>query len=449
MNKEPDQSSIVRLKTRGNALRTKIMTWFSNDPLLKGMLIIGSGTAAAQVLSIVFVPILTRIYPPAIYGTLAVFTSLLSILIVASSFRYELTLPLPEKDDDAEYLLILSFLIIGTLTIVLFIVLAISGDYLAGIFHFEFIKPYYWLFCLGFLGISAYQVLSLWTLRSKDYVTITKTRIVQSIIGSVSKILLGILAFGSFGLICGEIIGRIAGITTLGRTILPKIWQTFHTLDIRRMKALAYQYRKFPEFSLPASFINELSLQVPTLFISSVYGFQIVGLYALTYSMLVLPVSLVSSSIGQVFYGESSELFRHGSQEILTLYQDTTKKLFLFGAPIIMTGAIISPVVFPIIFGSAWKDAGMFSLPLSIMVIGQFVVASTDRLELYGFNQWELAWNISRTILVLTGFYLCYVFSFTVVPTVLVFSCIMTTMYVANYILNIRAIKHVLRKDTA
>ena len=69
--------------------------------------------------------------------------------------------PLPEKDDDAEYLLILSFFIVCTLTIILFVILMVAGDFLAGIFHFEFIAPYYWLFCIGFFGISVYQILTL------------------------------------------------------------------------------------------------------------------------------------------------------------------------------------------------------------------------------------------------------------------------------------------------
>lgn len=448
MDSETNQTKnfIDRLKIYGNSLRTKIIARFLSDPLLKGIVIIGSGTAVAQMLGIIFIPIITRIYPPEIYGTLAVFSSLLSILIVASSFRYELTLPLPEKDEDAEYLLVLSFFIVFILTIIFFVVLAVSGDFLAGIFHFEFLKPYYWLFCLGFFGISIYQILTYWTLRSKNYVIITQTRIAQSFSSSVSKIVLGILAFGSFGLICGDIIGRMVGIGTLGRTILPKIWQTIHNFDMNKLKTLAYEYRKFPAFSMPASFINEISLQVPTLFISAIFGFQVVGLYALTYSMLVLPVSLVATSMSQVYIGESSELFRKRSEEILTLYQKTTKKLFLFGAPLIFTGAIISPLVFPLIFGSAWKDAGMFSVPLSFMVIGQFVISTTDRLELYGFNHWELAWNISRTVFVLAGFYLSLVYSLSAVSTVLIFSLILTVMYAINYILNIKAIMHVLKK---
>ena len=79
-----------------------------------------------------------------------------------------------------------------------------------------------------------------------------------------------------------------------------------------------------------------------------------------------------------------------------------------------------------------------------MMIISNFVVSSTDRLELYGFNHWELAWNISRTCMVLFVFYLSYIFALSPVLTVLVFSGIMTVMYGVNYILNIKAIRHVL-----
>jgi O-antigen/teichoic acid export membrane protein len=445
MNTAPDHSEnfIGRCKTFFTRIKTKITSRIPPDPLLKGIVILGSGTVISQVLGIIFVPIITRIYPPAIYGTLAVFSSLLSILIVGSSLRYELTIPIAEKDDDAEYLLILSFSIVCVLTIVLFVLMTFFGDVLAGTFHFEFISPYYWLFCIGFLGISVYQILTYWTLRSKDYILITRTRIAQSISGSVSKIILGVLSFGSFGLIGGEIIGRMVGIGTLGRTIIPRLWRVIRNFDMQRMRSLALRFKKFPTFSLPSSFINEISLQVPTLFISGIFGFQMVGLYSMCYSMLVLPVSFVSGSIAQVFFSESSELFRQKSDKMLVLYLQTTKKLFLFGAPLILGGAVVFPYLFPIVFGSAWQDAGMFSLPLSMMVIAQFVVSSTDRLELYGYNHWELAWNISRTCLVLSGFYLAYVFTLSPVTTVLVFSFIMTVMYVVNYILNIEAMKRV------
>jgi O-antigen/teichoic acid export membrane protein len=451
MNKSPDhpEKFIDTIKTRINTIHTNGLSFISSDPLLKGIIILGSGTVISQVLSILFVPILTRIYPPEVYGTLAVFTSLLTILLVGSSFKYELTIPIAENDEDAETLLLLSLLIACILSVILFVVLTIWGNFLAVLFHFEFMMSYYWLFCVGFFGIALYQILTYWTLRTKDYARISQTRVAQSISGSVSKIILGLLSLGSFGLIFGEIIGRLVGISTLGKTILPKIWRSARTINFTAVRTLAVRYKRFPTYSLPAGFISETILQVPTLFLSSTFGFQIVGLYILSYSMLELPVSLISNSIVQAFFGESSALLRNKSDKLLSLYQETTKKLFLFGAPIIFLGAVISPVVFPIVFGSAWNDAGLFSLPLSIMVIAQFVVASTDRLEMYGFNQWELIWNICRTIFVLLGLYLALHFGLSAVNTILLYSLIMTFMYAICYFLNIQAIRKVMKRNDA
>jgi O-antigen/teichoic acid export membrane protein len=442
MSRESESSEkfIIRLKTYVNSLRLRFTSRLSEEPLLKGILILGSGTAISQLLGIIFIPIITRMYPPAIYGTLAVFSSLISILLVVSTMRYDLTIPIAEKDDDAEYLVILSFLILSILTFILFVFLAVWGTYLAGIFHFEFLSPYYWLFCVGLFGASSYQILTFWALRSKQYILITRTNISQSIGGSVSKIILGIFSFGSSGLIGGEVIGSWVGIGSLGEKILPKIWRRIHTLDLHLLRALAYRYRKFPTYSMPSAFVNVIALQVPTLFLSGLYGFQIVGLFSLSTSMLIKPVSFVAGSISEVYTAECADLFRQKSDKLLPLFLDTTKKLFMFGAPVVMAAAVVAPVVFPIIFGSAWKDAGMFVLPLSIFVLSQFVVSSTDRLELYGYNDWSLAWNIGRTVLVLCGFYLSSLFNFSPITAIWIFSVIMTLMYVVCYLLNIKAI---------
>lgn len=441
----PFEKFTIRLKTYRTSFSKQFASRFSSDPLLKGILILGSGTAISQVVGLVLVPIITRIYPPAIYGTLAVFNSLITLLLVASTLKYELAIPIAEKDDDAEYLVVLCILILSILTVILFGILTFWGTYLAGIFNFEFLEPYYWLFCIAFFGASLYQMLTYWALRSKLYVQITKTKISQSISGQVSKIIFGILSFGSFGLIIGDIIGRWVGIGTLGKKILPKIWRSIHDIDVHRLRSLASTYRKFPTYSLPSAFINVLALQIPVLFLSNIYGFQIAGLYSLSISITLSPVLFISTSISQAYTAECSDLFRQKSDALLPLYQKTTKKLFKYGAPLILTGAVISPFVFPVIFGSAWKDAGFFVLPLSIYVIAQFVVSSTDRLDMYGYNHWALVWNISRTLLVIGGFYFALVYNLTPIVTILIFSLIMTIMYVICYMLNIKAIKAVLR----
>ena len=239
----------------------------------------------------------------------------------------------------------------------------------------------------------------------------------------------------------------MVGIGTLGRTILPKIWQSIHDSGFSQIEISGtYGSKNFQNFLCQPDSSMKFHYKPRLFFYRVCLVSRLQGYYSLSYSMLVLPVSLISNSIMQVYFGEISELFRQKSDKILPLYQETTKKLFMFGAPIILIGAVISPIFFPIIFGSAWKDAGMFSLPLSMLVISNFVVASTDRLDFYGFNDWQLAWNISRTILVLAGFYIAFLFTLSPVTTILLYSSIMTIMYVVCYILNIKAIKLVLQK---
>ncbi len=427
-----------------SAIKDTIANRVLGNPLIKGTFIIGSGAAIAQIISIVSSPIITRIYSPVDYGTLSVFISLISILTVVASFKYDNAIPVPENDEDAELLLILSLLICALMAILIFIILIFTGNYLATLLHFESIMPYYWLLCIGFIGIAIYQILTYWVIRKKEYTTITQTKISQSIAGLVTKIILGLLSFGSLGLICGEIIGRIMGIGTLGRTILPRMWKSRNKIDLKKIRAVGIHYKKFPVFSMPAALISVVSTQAPVLFISMIFGLQTVGLFSLSYSMLLLPVSLISSSITQVFFGEMSDLYRKKSDRMLSFYRYTTKNLFIFGAPIILIGSIFSPLLFPIIFGEAWKESGIFALPLCPCIIALFVVSSTsDVMVLTGYNDWWLAWNIGRTLMIVFGFYLAIYYEFSPLITVLLYSLIMTLTYIILYFLSIKVIKKV------
>ena len=59
---------------------------------------LASGTAIAQLLLVLAMPVLTRLYTPADYGALAVYSSTLTVLLVLASLRYEVAIPLPENE---------------------------------------------------------------------------------------------------------------------------------------------------------------------------------------------------------------------------------------------------------------------------------------------------------------------------------------------------------------
>src|SRR5579871_1544437 len=91
-------------------MRTLIKRMLPRNRFARNASIIAGGTAVAQVLGIISAPILTRIYHPSDFGALQVFISVMALMMVAATGRYEIALLLPEDDQSAIDLLVLSML---------------------------------------------------------------------------------------------------------------------------------------------------------------------------------------------------------------------------------------------------------------------------------------------------------------------------------------------------
>ena len=416
------------------------------NTLWKGVFVIGSGTALAQAIGIISTPIITRLYNPSDFGLLGIYSSILTILMVIASLRYEFAIPLPKDSSKAANILVLCMVLIGAIASILFISFLLAGSKIMDMLGMHDLLPYLGLIFIGFLGVGIYQALNYWAIRQRDYPRITKTRINQSLGGSISKILFGLLSLGPLGLIFGHIISNIAGIYTFTKAIIKKDSESFKNISATEIKSVAREYRSFPMYSAPSTLLFAVSLQIPVFMLSTMYGLGVVGWYTLANQMLALPVGLISGSMAQVFYGEAAKSARDSPEILRSLYIDTTKKLALIGIPLLGIIALIAPWIFPIVFGSAWEEAGMFCLPLALVAVSQFIVTPTSKLAVYGFNHWELYFNFARIIMVFGGFYIAGILGFEPVITLTIYGTIMMIMYLVLYLLNLRAIKHVMSR---
>src|SRR2546425_10423373 len=78
---------------------------------IRHILTLITGTTIAQAIPLVVTPILTRIYSPQDFGLFALYMSIIAILGVVATGRYELAIMLPEKDEDAINVVYISFII--------------------------------------------------------------------------------------------------------------------------------------------------------------------------------------------------------------------------------------------------------------------------------------------------------------------------------------------------
>ena len=122
---------------------------------LKNILTIAGGVFATQFLTVFLSPVLTRIYSPETFGIITVFLSVVNVLTVTVTLRYEYALVICRKDDEAKNLM-------GYLVVFILTSLTILGFFLSlaplKIFSFLFQEEYlFWLYHVpSLIGLNAF-----------------------------------------------------------------------------------------------------------------------------------------------------------------------------------------------------------------------------------------------------------------------------------------------------
>ncbi|MGV3773134.1 MAG: lipopolysaccharide biosynthesis protein [Verrucomicrobiales bacterium] len=330
----------------------------------RAVALISGGTVLSQLIVIAASPVLTRVYSPQEFGILAVFVSIVVTLVGVCSLRYESTIPLPEKDEDASYLVVISggFALLSSLATAL--VLWFWGEaILTRVRGTELIR-YAWMIPLSLLAAGIYQTLSFWGIRKQAFKTLSQTKLTQSIAMVATQTGAGLAGIGYSGLLAGDTLGRSMGCIPLARSlVLPK--SLFSTASIRRMFQLAVRYGKFPLIGTWNVLLNTLSIQLPFLLLNIYFSEAVTGAYALAYRVLGLPSQVVGQAVGQVLFAKVSarkndpEFMRSAAEKI-------TIGLFGVGLPFYLIIAIGGRDIFFHVFGSQWKEAGYFSQILSL-----------------------------------------------------------------------------------
>ena len=91
-------------------LYSKLETIMSN--FVANVLKLVSGSVTAQILSILLVPLITRIYSPDDLGIFQIFLSISGILIIFSTFSYQFAIMLPKKEEDSANLAFLCAILV-------------------------------------------------------------------------------------------------------------------------------------------------------------------------------------------------------------------------------------------------------------------------------------------------------------------------------------------------
>jgi O-antigen/teichoic acid export membrane protein len=330
------------------------------------MLLVG-GAAVGQLVVVVTLPLMTRLYTPAAFGIAAVFTGIIVPLNSVASFRYELAIPIPESDGKAIDLLSASLAIVVVNAILLSIAVATVGNRIAEAAGVPDLKPYLWILPLAFVGGGLYAALTYYAIRLKAFREIAGTRVSQGVGQVVVQALLGFAGWGAGGLVTGITARFWAGMLTMFRVTLQRLRPRQLLEGTRRFWTTLIEFRRFPLLTGNATFIQLLLQHIPALLVASIYGLVVAGLLSLSLRLLEAPVNMLSKSTSQVYFSSASDLAHDDPAGLKRLYTRTVGTAALLAAPILILLLLPAPWTFPFILGDEWREAGIYVQALSVM----------------------------------------------------------------------------------
>ncbi|MEW2384566.1 oligosaccharide flippase family protein [Micromonospora sp. NPDC047707] len=366
-----------------------------------GVLSIAAGSGTGQLLLLLAAPLLARLYSPADFGAFAVLATLAAIVGTVAAGRFELAIPLPQRDRDALALVTLGLVTTLVTALLGTVVVAMVREEAAALFGQPALRSWLWLTPWTAAAMGAVLVLNQFAIRHRRYVAIGRRNLLQSGAMLLTQIGAGVAGLKAGGMALGLGAGYLVGALSLAREtrrIRPgeiaarrsTLWRT------------AVRHRRFPLLMGPSGLLNVIGLQVPILLIAYRYGAEVAGWLGLTQRVLALPAALLGMAVAQVYLAELSRTARSGDGlRIERLFHRASRQLAVIAGVGLVVVTLGAPPVFVWLFGAQWANSGLYAQALAVYAATQLVASPMSQtLVVFGRQGLQLAWDAGRVLLV-------------------------------------------------
>lgn len=334
---------------------------------------ISAGTLMGQGITIVTLPIISRIYGAEIIG---VWSLLNAIAIVIMSFSdLGLTNAIMVEDEDKNeqtykvVTTVVAFIsIISSLVITLYYSIFAKFNYINVGFMFVYLV-------VIVFTTQQIQVCYTWLNRKKEYNTLMKNPLIKNGIYGLFAILLGLIGMETYGYFIGYGIGQIATLIHMKRK-LPRKMFTLKKLDYNECVKNNIVFLKY---QMPTNIISNIKNQLPVILINGFWGKEILGYYSITVRLLQIPTQLLANAIGRVFFQTVSNMKREGKNIGIYVLNNLTNgmKIAIIPITLLMAFGDILAIIF---LGSDWLIAGNFIRILSAQYFFMFLLTTVQGL---------------------------------------------------------------------
>lgn len=379
-----------------------------------------TGTSISQMIPFLAMPILSRLFTPEEFGIYAFYISLVTLLTVFATGRYELAIPLPKNHKDAWVILMLSFLILTVFSFLLFMVIFIFNAHILALFNRPELKNWLYLIPVFVWFSGAYNIFTLWIHRMKMFAASGNSKVQLSLWESVVNLILGFKKNGisvshlikkiggifskshlvqslSHITFSGLLFGRLIGLLAGNIYLLLKLKKTkpieVRGLDQGDLKRIAIEFKDFPRINMLHAASDELKNSGLSFIILFFFMDRVLGIYNQAYRLLRAPLGIIGSAFGHVFFQEVVEL-SNAHKPISSLIFKTIKKLSIIALPLFILIFLFSPWFFTIFLGDKWSDVGVFAQYMTPWLFVNFIFSPVSQVALVIGKQFDF-WIIN------------------------------------------------------
>lgn len=327
---------------------------------LKNFTKVASGSAGAQIVFLLSTPVISRVYTPHDFGVFSLMSTIVSIASVFFTLRYNQAIQIAKNNREATLLIYISIILSLLWLIVFSLIVWLFDGFLFNYFSLQN-HQYVYLYLLPVMALflSYIEVLRTSLLKFKQFGLLGFYEVVLAFVSSSAKVFVGVIYGSNFVfLIVGSLLGNIF---ILYKTIA-KFKNSFSNyqanISLKRMITISFRYKDFPLYAVPNGIFGKASIVMPLLVFGVFFSAEIVGQFAMAYSLVRLPVGVIGSSLTKVYIQEISNI---SYKERKKLFLKNTFYLSALGTFVASIIYFSGESIFVTVLGSEWTLSGHFA----------------------------------------------------------------------------------------
>src|SRR5699024_929027 len=382
----------------------------TKNKFVRNVIIVASGTAGAQAITMLFSPIITRMYGPEAFGVMGTFSAMINIIIPVAALTYPIAIVLPRKHQEAKVIMKLSMLVALTLSIISFIGIVFFKEDITSLFKLDEISNYLYLVPFVIIFAAFMQIMEQWLIRTKQFSINARATFYQSVIVNISKV--GIGYFHPVAQVLIFLTAIANGLRGLMMFIFSKKPSHFNdnedTEQAIVMSDVAKRHYDFPVYRAPQDLLDAFQQSFPIVLLTTFFGPAATGFYTIGRTVLRLPSNLIGKAVGDVFYPRIAEAAIK-KEDMAKLIKKGTFALAAVGLVPYGTVMLFGPFLFSFVFGAEWETAGEYARWIALWsYFGLMNRPSVRSFPVLNAQRFHLIFTLTMTILKLLLIILAY-----------------------------------------